>query len=47
MMHGISELQLSLLVIGVLSVLGVWVYNHWQERRHRKHADAVFQQQAR
>ncbi len=47
MMHGISELQLSLIVIGVLSVLGVWAYNHWQERRHRKHADAVFQQQAR
>lgn len=47
MMHGISELQLSLLVIGVLSVLGVWAYNHWQERRHRKHADAIFQQQSR
>ncbi|SMB25831.1 putative Cell division protein ZipA [Sterolibacterium denitrificans] len=42
MMHGISELQLSLIVIGALSVGGVWGYNLWQERKHRKLEQKVF-----
>lgn len=42
MMHGISELQLSLIVIGALSVGGVWGYNLWQERKHRKLEQKAF-----
>ncbi len=45
MTHGISELQLSLIAIGVLSVGGVWGYNTWQERKHRKLAQEVFRSQ--
>ncbi|MBP9800753.1 MAG: hypothetical protein KBD39_11640 [Sterolibacterium sp.] len=45
MMHGITELQLSLIVIGVLSVGGVWAYNAWQERRHRRLAHEAFRNQ--
>lgn len=47
MTHGISELQLSLLAIGVLSVGGVWGYNVWQERKHRKAAQEVFRGEQR
>lgn len=47
MMHGISELQLSLIVIGVLSVGGVWGYNFWQERKHRKLAQKAFRGEQR
>jgi FtsZ-interacting cell division protein ZipA len=42
MFHGISELQLSLIVIGALSVGGVWAYNQWQERKQRQLAQKVF-----
>ncbi len=38
----ISDLQLSLLGIGAVGVAGVWVYNKWQEREHRKAAERVF-----
>jgi hypothetical protein len=37
-----SELQLGLLVIGVLVVLGVLVYNKLQEARLKRQAEAVF-----
>jgi len=38
----VSELQLSLIVAGVALVAGVFVYNKWQERKHRKLAERVF-----
>lgn len=44
MMLGISELQLSLIVIGGLSVGGVWTYNRWQEYRQRKQTQAAFRE---
>lgn len=37
-----SELQLSLIGAGVAAVLGVWVYNKWQEYRQRKLAQRIF-----
>ncbi len=42
MTHGITDLQLSLIVIGIVSVAGVWAYNVWQERKHRKAAQVLF-----
>ena len=42
MADGISELQLSLIVIGLLAVAAVWGYNLWQERRYRQHGDKTF-----
>ncbi|WP_303784834.1 cell division protein ZipA C-terminal FtsZ-binding domain-containing protein [Azovibrio restrictus] len=39
-----SELQMGLLALGGVAVLGVFVYNKWQERQHRKVAERVFQQ---
>ncbi len=42
MTHGITDLQLSLIIIGVLSVGGVWGYNVWQERKHRRAAQELF-----
>lgn len=41
----LSDLQISLLAAGVLSVLGVWIYNLWQERKHRQLAQSVFRSQ--
>lgn len=38
----ISEFQVALLGAGVVAVAAVWVYNLWQERRHRQLADKVF-----
>ncbi|MDO9636874.1 MAG: hypothetical protein Q7I95_07925, partial [Thiobacillus sp.] len=38
-----SDLQISLLVIGVAIVAGVVAFNWVQERRFRKQADAAFQ----
>jgi FtsZ-interacting cell division protein ZipA len=38
----ISNLQLALIVAGVLLVLGVIFYNHWQERRVRRRIEAAF-----
>lgn len=39
-----SELQMGLLALGGVAVLGVFGYNKWQERQHRKVAERVFQQ---
>lgn len=38
-----SEFQISLLGIGVAAVLGVFVYNAWQQRRFRRRYGAMFQ----
>ena len=38
----ISNLQLGLIVAGVLLVLGVILYNHWQERRVRRRIESAF-----
>ncbi|MEW6119860.1 MAG: cell division protein ZipA C-terminal FtsZ-binding domain-containing protein [Pseudomonadota bacterium] len=38
-----SELQIGLLVIGVIVVVAVFAFNQYQERRFRKQADAAFQ----
>lgn len=38
----ISELQLALIAAGVAAVGGVWGYNKWQERKHRRLAEKVF-----
>ncbi|HEY2817479.1 MAG TPA: cell division protein ZipA C-terminal FtsZ-binding domain-containing protein [Casimicrobiaceae bacterium] len=38
----ISNLQLGLIVAGVLLVLGVIVYNSWQERRVRRRIESAF-----
>lgn len=40
----ISDLQLSLIALGAAGVAGVFVYNKWQERKHRTHAERVFRQ---
>lgn len=37
-----SDLQLSLIGLGVALVIGVFAYNKWQERKHRKLAERVF-----
>ena len=37
-----SELQLGLLAIGVAVVIGIFVYNKWQERRYRNDANTRF-----
>ena len=39
-----SELQISLLVIGVAVVLSVYVYNWWQQRKYRRRFSAAFEQ---
>ena len=38
----LSELQLSLLAIGLIAIVLVWGYNFWQERKHRKQAQRIF-----
>lgn len=38
----LSELQIALIVIGVVVVAAVWIYNVWQERRYRRSAEALF-----
>jgi len=38
-----SDLQLALLALAGAIVLAVVVYNKWQERRHRRQAEALFQ----
>jgi FtsZ-interacting cell division protein ZipA len=38
----ISNLQLGLIVAGILLVLGVLIYNAWQERRVRRRIDSAF-----
>ncbi|KAB2911568.1 MAG: cell division protein FtsZ [Dechloromonas sp.] len=36
-----TELQMGLIGLGAAAVVGVFVYNKWQERRHRKLAERV------
>lgn len=36
-----SELQIALIGFGALLVAGVWGYNQWQERKHRRRAEAM------
>jgi len=36
-----TELQLGLIGLGTAAVVGVFAYNRWQERRHRKLAEKV------
>src|SRR5256885_930263 len=36
-----SDLQLALIVIGVLLIAAVFAYNKWQEARYRRQADAA------
>lgn len=36
-----SELQIALIGFGALLVAGVWGYNLWQERKHRRRAEAM------
>ena len=38
----ISELQMGLIGAGIAAVLGVLVYNKWQERKAQKHAEQTF-----
>jgi hypothetical protein len=38
----VSELQLALAAAGVAVIAAVWGYNHWQERKHRRLAEAAF-----
>ena len=40
-----SDLQLSLIALGTAGVAGVFAYNKWQERKHRKLAERVFSSQ--
>jgi FtsZ-interacting cell division protein ZipA len=37
-----SDLQLSLILLGVIGVLGTYAFNRWQERKYRKQADKMF-----
>lgn len=37
----ISELQLALIGVGATAVAGVWAYNKWQERKHRRLAERI------
>lgn len=38
----ISELQAGLIAAGAAAVVGVFAFNKWQERKHRKQAEQVF-----
>ncbi len=40
-----SELQVGLLVVGVVVVAAVFLYNKWQERRYQREAEAGFASQ--
>lgn len=37
-----NELQIALIAAGAAAVVGVWGYNKWQERQHRKLAERIF-----
>ena len=39
-----SELQISLLVIGIAVVFAVYVFSWWQQRKHRRRFSAAFKQ---
>jgi len=36
-----SELQIALIGFGVVLVVAVWAYNRWQDRKHRRRAEAM------
>ncbi len=36
-----SELQIALIGFGVVLVVAVWAYNQWQDRKHRRRAEAM------
>jgi hypothetical protein len=38
----LSELQLALIGAGAAGVLLVWGYNVWQDRKHRRTAERIF-----
>ena len=42
-----NSLQISLLVLGIIMVVGVLLYNKWQENKHRKKAEKAFRSQHR
>lgn len=42
MIAGLSGLQIGLIVFGVVLVLGVFFYNHWEERRAKRRAERAF-----
>jgi hypothetical protein len=37
----VSDLQLALIGVGAAAVGGVWAYNKWQERKHRRLAERI------
>lgn len=39
----VSDLQLALIGVGAAAVGGVWAYNKWQERKHRRLAERILQ----
>ncbi|HEY6095339.1 MAG TPA: cell division protein ZipA C-terminal FtsZ-binding domain-containing protein [Gallionellaceae bacterium] len=40
-----SELQISLLAIGIIVVMAVYLYGYWQQRQYRRHFGNAFKQQ--
>ncbi|MBX3670509.1 MAG: ZipA [Rhodocyclaceae bacterium] len=38
----LTDLQTGLIALGAAGIAGVLVYNKWQERKHRRHAEKVF-----
>lgn len=38
-----NDLQISLLALGVIIVVGVYLYNRWQERKLKRRAEQMFQ----
>jgi FtsZ-interacting cell division protein ZipA len=40
-----SELQISLLAIGIVVVIAVYAYSYWQQRQYRRHFGAAFKPQ--
>lgn len=39
---GLSNLQIGLILAGILAVVAVLIYNKWQERKFRREAESVF-----
>ena len=37
-----SQLQIGLIVLGMLAVVGIFAYNKWQEGRYRREAEKNF-----
>jgi FtsZ-interacting cell division protein ZipA len=40
-----SDLQLSLVIIGIIVIAGVWLFNGYQERRYRRRVEQAFEAQ--